>query len=1274
MVVDRGGLRYPVSIQDRFSEPLRRFQEGISRARREVEGFGRSFASLRGTATAINEAATATNRLADAQARLASASQRTRKDTGQEAQARREAAQAAQAQAQADAARSRARKDAAVAEAAAERRRTQEVQRAARAAVQRQAAEQRAAAAQQRASTQATAATARSTAGSRTLNRELSRTERAANRVAFTFRRLFGILAAFTLAREGIRGFRELISLGVQFNNTIALTRLGFAGVIQSAAELRNAQGQILEGQEAFNAALSISARIQDTLRRRALETTATFQELSFAFQQAIAPGIERGFNIDQILELTVRLSQAATSIGLEQNKLAEEVRSILSGTARAQTTRLAALLGGATEINRLNRETTDANELFRLLTERFEGTSRAASEAARTIPGLTARLKDALGIVTGAAAQDLTQSLLGTLQEVFDTLLVVNQQGVKEPNPRVVEGFEAIFDAVNAVVVALRDVGRRIGLEGFITAAQTLGTVLETAGRVLAGIIDGVRLIGTLVLALLEPFAGIVEALLGTEESLGSIAELLGTILSSVVAVRLGIILWRRALRLFGVEAVVTATSVQAIQTAVVGIVPRLLRMAGIFGLITAGVLQLTNLLFGLDIGVGGFVRTLGQGLRTAFEGFFRFAEFGFKNLANFVTGLFTGGNVQIFDLERERQEVQRFLDEVQSEAGNIFTDITGIREGFAGLVEDSLVQQAGASAQLRQDLTELRQLLARPLQSDAILQRIETLQQRIEAASAAIDEATLTQREAPASRQERNALRTANQRARLVEIQAANERDLVDAIREGATQEELAVEQQQNKLALLQNELVSLRENLAAQRDKLQEELKGENSLQKRFLLVGQLIATDREREAGEARITAELERQRLAVLDALRQREEARFKVQESLAEVQRETSLILQQAQAQRNLNNLRAQGASQPAIQAQQTRDRIAAIRLEAEARRQETEAQLRLLRFRLQNERGDQQRLVLQAQINNLVARQGAEQQVVTESIREQNDLLARQQVLAEGGFGAGIAEGIRQLAEELPTAAQIGVDFIRSAVTGLGQFISQTIVDAFDPTKDNTIVENFARLLQQLAQQLLQSLFLKLITDLLAGSDSGGSSTTSPTSLLLDTGLGGFQSRWQGGKIEPQGRPSLGHFTHPRGLHTGGPTAGRPKGIHPSDTVPIWAAPGEFMMRVSAVRKYGLDLMSKLNAGIVDPSSLRSLAAATGRSRVLRPVGGFATGGQVTQVPQPPSGGQARGAGMTPSYIISNEDAAERLLAGGAPAIRQFILDMAPDIRAAGG
>ena len=265
----------------------------------------------------------------------------------------------------------------------------------------------------------------------------------------------------------------------------------------------------------------------------------------------------------------------------------------------------------------------------------------------------------------------------------------------------------------------------------------------------------------------------------------------------------------------------------------------------------------------------------------------------------------------------------------------------------------------------------------------------------------------------------------------------------------------------------------------------------------------------------------------------------------------------------------------------------------------------------------------------------------------ILQKIREQNEAARLAKLESEGSFFEGITEGIKKLNKDLPGAFTVGLEFIRSAVVGLGDFIAQTLVNAFDPTDDSSIKERFARFLQQLSLQLLKSAFLQILLSLIPG---GGAAA----------GAAGAVGRHEGGSIPDSGGASPAHFRHPRGLHTGGDVSGRPRGVHPKDTVPIWAQPGEFMMKFDAVRTYGLAFMQKLNAGVLNPATLQGLAASTGRTLSTRPKGpGFQTGGQIPASQAPPAG--AGGTVVLP-VLAADEITMESLLEGGAPAMREFM------------
>src|SRR6185436_552385 len=60
-------------------------------------------------------------------------------------------------------------------------------------------------------------------------------------------------------------------------------------------------------------------------------------------------------------------------------------------------------------------------------------------------------------------------------------------------------------------------------------------------------------------------------------------------------------------------------------------------------------------------------------------------------------------------------------------------------------------------------------------------------------------------------------------------------------------------------------------------------------------------------------------------------------------------------------------------------------------------------------------------------------------------------------------------------------------------------------------------------------------------------------------------------------------------------GFARGGPIIG--PGTSTSDSVPIWASAGEFMVRAAAVRRYGLGLFHALNAMRLPPDVFRGFS-----------------------------------------------------------------------------
>lgn len=355
------------------------------------------------------------------------------------------------------------------------RRQREEQERAARAAEREAEAQRRAADAKRRAARD-----------SDTLRQRLARLRReqdgllqSANRISFTFRRLFGILAAFAAARLFLQFLRDGIAEIFRFNSAIEDAILGIRSLFQASGNFSDAQGNLVEGAEKFALAQKEAQRQVALLRVEGLKTSATFNELLEAYQTALSPGLRAGLSPDQLRGFAVRIAQAAASIGLPGNQLAEEIRSILSGTIQARTTRIAVALGITNEDIRRARE---AGELAEFLNARFDAFRLTGEEALGNFSVVIANLRNAISTIIGTAGEGVFRTVLDSLQQLTESLITVTANGI-EINPSVLQVARNLL----SIFQRLLQIGGRIRQSFTLDdAVRTSAAIARNVNRVL--------------------------------------------------------------------------------------------------------------------------------------------------------------------------------------------------------------------------------------------------------------------------------------------------------------------------------------------------------------------------------------------------------------------------------------------------------------------------------------------------------------------------------------------------------------------------------------------------------------------------------------------------------------------------------------------------------------------------------------------------------------------------------------------------------------------
>lgn len=317
------------------------------------------------------------------------------------------------------------------------------------------------------------------------LNTRLARTLVILGRIVGIFAIFRGIQAVFGVIGAAIRE-------AIGFSSSIEDSKLAIQSLVASVYDIVDASGQVTTGVDKFRLAFRFAEDQVRQLRIEGLRTAATFDQLLDTFQVAIAPGAQAGLPLDQIRQLSVSISRAAQAIGLPQNQLAEEIRSLLQGTISKRTTRIATALGIENEDIENARE---MGTVFEFLQGQFEQFNTASSAALLNFSTRLSNLKDAVG-------QTLATGLAGSFQELKDLILDITEALIDVEDLRIAEPIVKLLEVFD-------DLGQEIlgGLRGFVENLD-----IGRLAVIFKGVADSVRVISATLVTLGEVIAPIVE------------------------------------------------------------------------------------------------------------------------------------------------------------------------------------------------------------------------------------------------------------------------------------------------------------------------------------------------------------------------------------------------------------------------------------------------------------------------------------------------------------------------------------------------------------------------------------------------------------------------------------------------------------------------------------------------------------------------------------------------------------------------------------------
>lgn len=295
-----------------------------------------------------------------------------------------------------------------------------------------------------------------------------------------------GQAAGLVTALTGLYGLAdmsaELIKRPFEFAKGMETNSLGIAGILQSMTELN---GKQLE----WNQAMSISQGILHDLNDAALRTAATSEDLVEAFRALLGPGLAAGMDIDQLKEFTTVGVNAVKSLGLPRNQIVQELRDLVQGGIRPQSSTLAVALG-LTDAD-IAAAKASSEGLFDFLMKRMKGFERLSLETPKTMAGLMDQISEGYTRSAATGTEELYNYYKETLGKVANLFL---DQKSFELNPDAVSSMAAFSEHVVNAAKGIGVVGEVAGNVA-VPAVKTLGTGLAFVADNIPLIAGGIAL-----------------------------------------------------------------------------------------------------------------------------------------------------------------------------------------------------------------------------------------------------------------------------------------------------------------------------------------------------------------------------------------------------------------------------------------------------------------------------------------------------------------------------------------------------------------------------------------------------------------------------------------------------------------------------------------------------------------------------------------------------------------------------------------------------------
>ena len=260
---------------------------------------------------------------------------------------------------------------------------------------------------------------------------------------------IFNLKTAIATALGGLT-IGKIVKDGIEFNAQLQTAKLGLSALITSSYQLKDAQGQVLSGMQAFTAAQQEAEKLYREILNRAMQTASTSRELLETFQAILPYAAQTGMSLEQALNMSEAFVNAAKALGLGLGQAAQEARALFMGQIDQDTQLLRAL--------NISRDMVDTwkkqGRLYEEVMKKLQPFVQASQEFADTWDGVTSSVSELISMLEGSVFKDTFRVMNEALKEVRNKLheIIRNEDELNKISKKIANKF---LDAAEAIIVA---------------------------------------------------------------------------------------------------------------------------------------------------------------------------------------------------------------------------------------------------------------------------------------------------------------------------------------------------------------------------------------------------------------------------------------------------------------------------------------------------------------------------------------------------------------------------------------------------------------------------------------------------------------------------------------------------------------------------------------------------------------------------------------------------------------------------------------------------